>query len=104
MEYFRKFKGKCFFLITDTMVPNGDLGICDHIGAFMYPAYAPSGVLLAISVQPNPDITRYFISILLTVDVPWLACMGRTWGACSELISDQCLLLAIVMLGVTLFV
>ena len=34
-------------------------------------------------IQPNPDITRYIVSIQLKVDVPWLAGKGATWDVCT---------------------
>ena len=49
-------------------------------------------------VQSNPDITRYFMSMLLKVGVPWRARQGGTWAARCEFIFGHCMPLAVVML------
>ena len=37
-------------------------------------------------VRPNPHIAQHFVFVLLTIDVPWLACKSEAWRVCCNVI------------------
>ena len=44
-----------------------------------------TSILYAGKLQLKFNITQHFVSMQLTLDVPWLARNGGKWGVCCEL-------------------